>query len=276
MTRWNFWQSRLTSGEQHWHSSMYTSPLRPPAHGTTPLTLTLFWRTVETRWCLATLTPTISPGSPEPQMTGQRPEGRLSTGRSTVCKPRYPYPTPLSGPALFARCHPSQQSSPPQRDMVNPHHPSVWPSPHNHFPLQSRPALTAESSVFHEFLQGWLGRLHSRTREEIRRYPNTYPLYCRGKTLQADPRRCRKTSHPLWLCQGLQRPSPRSLCDPSSRREISAALNTLSTLSSSWWTGTSSGLSARMHKTSGGPSWNPPIPNATAPYSWEARVRTPT
>ena len=40
---------------------------------------------METRWCLATLTPTIPPGFPEPEMTGQRPEGRLSTGRSTVC-----------------------------------------------------------------------------------------------------------------------------------------------------------------------------------------------
>ena len=36
----------------------------------------------------------------------------------------------------------------------------------------------------------------------------------RGKSLQADPRRCRKTPHPLWLCQGLQRPSPRSCATP--------------------------------------------------------------
>ena len=59
-----------------------------------------------------------------------------------------------------------------------------------------------------------MGGLHSRTREEIHRYPSTYLLFCWGKSLQADPRRCRKTPHPLWLCQGLQRPSPRSCATP--------------------------------------------------------------
>ena len=53
-------------------------PLRPPTLGTTPLALTLFRRTVETRWCLATLTPTIPLGSPEQEMIGQRPEERPS------------------------------------------------------------------------------------------------------------------------------------------------------------------------------------------------------
>ena len=70
------------------------------------------------------------------------------------------------------------------------------------------------------------------------------------------------------------------LCNPSSRREISAALMTLSTLPSSCWTGTSSGTSARKRKTSGGP-WNPPtvlpIPSVTGLYcaSWAAKGRIP-
>ena len=64
MTRWKFRQSRLTSGEPHWPSSTYTSPLRPPVLGTMQPFLTPFWRTVDTRWCSATSTPTIPPVSP--------------------------------------------------------------------------------------------------------------------------------------------------------------------------------------------------------------------
>ena len=174
-------------------------PLRPPALGTTQLTLMLFWRTVETRWCLATLTPTIPPSSPELEMIGQRPEGRLTMGggqqfATRCCEPRSPYPTPLFGPALLARCDPSQRASPPRCDMVHPHHPWVWPSPHNHIPLQSRPALTAESSVFHELPQGWLGGLHSRIREEICQYPSTNLLFCQGKSLQKVDSRHRRES----------------------------------------------------------------------------------
>ena len=72
------------------------------------------------------------------------------------------------------------------------------------------------------------------------------------------------------------------LCDPSSRKEISAAPLTSSTLPSSCWTMTSSGSSARKHKTSGGLSWSPltapPIPNATGLFcsSYVARVRVTT
>ena len=86
------------------------------------------------------------------------------------------------------------------------------------------------------------------------------------------------TTSPLVMSGITAALSPK-LCDSSSRREISAALKTLSTLPSSCWIGTSSGSSARMRKTSGGPFWNPPtalpIPNATGPYcaSWEARGR---
>ena len=71
------------------------------------------------------------------------------------------------------------------------------------------------------------------------------------------------------------------LCDPSSRRETSAALMTVSTLPSSCWTGTSSCTSARKCKISGDPGWNPPtalpIPSATGPssVSWAARGRVP-
>ena len=82
-------------------SSMYTLALRHPTLGTTPPTSTPFWRIVETRWCSANSTPTIPSGSPKQEMTGEQPEGRLSTGRSAVrnslCKPISPYPTPLPG-----------------------------------------------------------------------------------------------------------------------------------------------------------------------------------
>ena len=57
------------------------------------------------------------------------------------------------------------------------------------------------------------------------------------------------------------------LCDPSSRREISAASLTPSTLPSSCWTVTSSGSFARKRNTSAGLYWSPrtapPIPSAT-------------
>ena len=78
-------------------SSMYTLALRHPTLGTTPPTSTPFLGIVETRWCSANSTPTIPSGSPKQEMTGQQPEGRLSTGRSAVRKPRSPYPTPLPG-----------------------------------------------------------------------------------------------------------------------------------------------------------------------------------
>ena len=59
----------------HWLLSTYIfSPRCPPALGTTSPTLMPFWWTVETRWCLATLTPTIPPGCPEQAMTGQQSE----------------------------------------------------------------------------------------------------------------------------------------------------------------------------------------------------------
>ena len=79
---------------------MYTLALRHPTLGTTPTTSTRLG-IVETRWCSTNSTPTIPSGSPKQEMTGQQPEGRLSTGRSAVrnslCKPRFNYPTPLPG-----------------------------------------------------------------------------------------------------------------------------------------------------------------------------------
>ena len=48
-----------------------------------PLILMPFWWTVETRWSLVILTPTIPPSQPR-RMTGQRAEGELLMGRSTV------------------------------------------------------------------------------------------------------------------------------------------------------------------------------------------------
>ena len=50
-----------------------------------PLTLTLFWRTVESRWCFATSTPTISPDFQEQEMIGQQPEWRPLMGQLIVC-----------------------------------------------------------------------------------------------------------------------------------------------------------------------------------------------
>ena len=51
---------------------------------TTQLTLTPFWWTVDSRWCLATSMPTIPPGSLEQKMSGQQPKGKRLMGRSTV------------------------------------------------------------------------------------------------------------------------------------------------------------------------------------------------
>ena len=130
MTRRKFWQSRLTSGEPHWPSLTYTYPLRPPALRTTPQTLTPLWRTLESRWCLVTSTPTIPPGSPEQEMTGQQPEGELSKGdqqfATHCCEPRSPYHIPLPRPALLAGYHPSEWASPPWCDLSTHHW--VWPS----------------------------------------------------------------------------------------------------------------------------------------------------
>ena len=64
-------------------------------------------------------------------------------------------------------------------------------------------------------------------------------------------------------------------------REISAAQTTLSSLPSSCWTGTFSGLFARKLKTNGGPFWSPPItpptPSTTCPSCtyWADRGRVP-
>ena len=74
------------------------------------------------------------------------------------------------------------------------------------------------------------------------------------------------------------------LCDPLSRREISAALMTPSTLPLSCRTETSRGSFARKRKTTGGPSWSPPtappIPSATllvsSAQARQQEVQSPT
>ena len=48
--------------------------------GSTPPILTPSWRTMETRWCLATLTPTIPPDTPGQEMTKQGPEEKRFDG----------------------------------------------------------------------------------------------------------------------------------------------------------------------------------------------------
>ena len=48
------------------------------------------------------------------------------------------------------------------------------------------------------------------------------------------------------------------LCDPSSRKETSAALTILSTLAFTCWTGTSSGTYARKHRANGDSPWSFP------------------
>ena len=78
-----FWQSRPTSGD---HTDFYQRVYSPASFcpGTLPLILTPFRRTMDNRWCLATLTPTIPPGSLEQEMIGQRPQGKRLMGRSIV------------------------------------------------------------------------------------------------------------------------------------------------------------------------------------------------
>ena len=94
-----------------------------------------FWWTLETRWCSATLTPTIPPGSPEQEMTGERPEEKCLMGRSTVCsslQTKFSLLSSPSGPALLARYHTSEQASPSKCDVhVYPYQPWVRPPPHN-------------------------------------------------------------------------------------------------------------------------------------------------
>ena len=68
------------------YSLFYSSSFQtPPPPRPPPPTLMPFWWTVETKWFLAVLTPTILPGSPEQEMIGQQVEGTCLMGPSTVC-----------------------------------------------------------------------------------------------------------------------------------------------------------------------------------------------
>ena len=133
MLRRRSWRLRMTLEGLHWPLSMFKSPRNRPASGTTPLTLTRSWRTIEIWWYSATSTPTIPLGSTGQEITGQRLEGKRFMRPSTVCNLRlrtWTCPlTPLAGPAFLVRYYPFERASPPRRDVVNPHHPCVWPSP---------------------------------------------------------------------------------------------------------------------------------------------------
>ena len=119
----------------------------------------------------------------------------------------------------------------------------------------SRPTLTAEGSLLQKLLQGWLGGIHSRVREENCWDTFTNLQLCWGKCLPPYLLQRRKTLyHFHYVIAAL---SPR-LCDPSSRREISTARTFLLALISSYWTGTSSNTYARKPKTSGDSSWRLP------------------
>ena len=63
------------------------------------------------------------------------------------CNPKPAHPPPLTQPGLLAGYHPPNLASRSRRDMVRPHHPWVRIPTHNHFPLQSHPALTTEGSL---------------------------------------------------------------------------------------------------------------------------------
>ena len=157
--------------------------------------------------------------------------------------------------------------------MTHPYHPWVWPSPHNHLPLQSRPALTAESTFFHELSQDYT------TETEIKFADTLLPTSCSAgeKSSGRSSAMPEDTTSPVVMAGIIAALFPK-LCDLSSRREISAALMTLSTLPSSCWTGTSSGTSARKRKTSGGPCWNPsialPIPSATGLFAFDGKTHS--
>ena len=87
-----------------------------------------------------------------------------------------------------------------------------------------------------------------------------------GEKVPAYSRRRRDTISPAVML-GITAALSLMLWDTSSRREISAALMTPSTLPSCCWTETSSVTFAGKHKTSGRPSWSPlttpPIPSTT-------------
>ena len=110
----------------------------------------------------------------------------------------------------------------------------------DHLPLQSRPTLTAESMFLYELPQRWLGGIHCRDREDICRYASTNLLLCWGKVFRWILSNAGRHHIPCGYVRDYAALSPK-LCDPSSRRETSTALMTLSTLPSSCWTGTSSG-----------------------------------
>ena len=84
----------------------------------------------------------------------------------------------------------------------------------NHLPLQSCPALTAENTFLYELMQGSLGEIYSRNREDIRLFNL---LQCWRKSLQAYPRRSWKTPHSLWLCKDYCGPLPEVVRPPHLR-----------------------------------------------------------
>ena len=129
---------------------MFTSPWRRPVLGTTAPTLTLSWRTVEIKWCMATSTPTIPSGSPGQEMTWQRGQRHEVVNSMKLAVANLDMPTRLPSHG--------QPSSPDITLLSEYLLPDVtWSTlttlgydqpPHNHPPLQSRHALTADKSTW--------------------------------------------------------------------------------------------------------------------------------
>ena len=168
--------------------------MRPSAYGTTPLTSTPFWRTAETRWCSAILTPNTPPGSPEQEMTGQRPEGKISTGRSTVrnsvlqTKTLLPGSPPKSSPphqisSLILSGHLLPEVTWPTLTTLGSDRLPIIISLFSHAP----PSLRKARSFTNFRKAGWEGF----TAETERNFANTplpTPCSAGGKSLQAYPR----------------------------------------------------------------------------------------
>ena len=208
---------------------MYTSPLRPPALGTTPQTFEPFWWTVETRWCLATFNahhPSwFSRTDDRAAARGEALDGAVNSSKLAVVNQDLPTRLPSQG----------QPSSPDVTLLSGPLLPDVtWSTltslGSNHLPLQSRPALTTGNTVLHELPQSLLGGIHSRNREVNLLIPLYQPPALLGKKSSGrSSAMLEDTTSPVVML-GIIAAFSRKLCDSSSRREISAALMTPSTL----------------------------------------------
>ena len=237
---------------------IYPGVLQPP-------TLTPFWWTVESRWCLEILMPTIPPGSPEQEMIGQRPEGKRLMGSCTVRSP-------------MLQTKSSLLTSPPDITLLSGHilpdvtwstlttlgtyHLPITVSLSSYAPLSPQKAHSYTN--FHK--ADWEGF----TAESERRFAETLlPTSCSDgeKVIRGILSDAGRYYIPCGYVRDYCGPLPdvvRPIFTETDQRRTDDPL----TLPSSCWTGTSSGSFTRKRKTSGGPSWSPPtappIPSATS------------